>query len=543
MLADTHRLFHTVRYLRLEQVQGRATRRLRRVRMDRGAAPALRATARAWVVNGTRRQSLVGRNRFTFLNETHEVASAADWNNPDWPRLWVYNLHYFDDLNADGAIARAGVHRALIERWVAENPPGEGAGWEPYCLSLRIVNWCKWAWQGHDLGATARQSLALQTQALMQQVETHLLGNHLLANAKALIFAGTFFAGEEADAWRRRGLYFLRREMGEQVLADGGHFELSPMYHSMILEDFLDLIQLAGAIPGVVPAAVVDDLKRYSRNMLEWLDVVTHPDGEIGFFNDAAFGVAQTPAVLAAYSAALTGAGSGRPAAGSRHLAESGLVRLVAGPAVLLADVGQIGPDHLPAHAHADTLSFELSLFGQRLFVNSGTSLYAVCPERLRQRGTAAHNTVVVDSADSSEVWSSFRVGRRARPGPVRIGRRDGALVLEGSHDGYRWLRGNVMHRRTWRLSERSLRVEDVLDGAFKTAVAYLRLHPEAVATPRGADAFDIELGGHTAHVVFSGGSAKLAECRWFPEFGKSLRCPRLALEFRGRRAAMELGW
>ena len=39
----------------------------------------------------------------------------------------------------------------------------------------------------------------------------------------------------------------------------------------------------------------------------------------------------------------------------------------------------------------------ELSLFGHRMLVNSGVSCYGDSRERLRQRATAAHNTVVID--------------------------------------------------------------------------------------------------------------------------------------------------
>ncbi|MEN9780004.1 MAG: hypothetical protein RL014_1152 [Pseudomonadota bacterium] len=99
---------------------------------------------------------------------------------------------------------------------------------------------------------------------------------------------------------------------------------------------------------------------------------------------------------------------------------DSGYVRLDNGPAVALLDVAPVGPDYLPGHAHADTLSFELSVGAQRVLVNSGTSCYGSSAERLRQRGTAAHNTVVVNGQDSSEVWGGFRVARR--PLPARRG-------------------------------------------------------------------------------------------------------------------------
>ena len=69
-----------------------------------------------------------------------------------------------------------------------------------------------------------------------------------------------------------------------------------------------------------------------------------------------------------------------------------------------------MGPDYIPGHAHADTLSFELSIGAQRVFVNSGTSEYGLSPKRLNQRKTAAHNTVEVDGKDSSQVWSGLEL-------------------------------------------------------------------------------------------------------------------------------------
>ena len=80
--------------------------------------------------------------------------------------------------------------------------------------------------------------------ALEKRIESHLLGNHLFANAKALVFAGTYFSGAEADRWLNRGISILEREIPEQILLDGGHFELSTMYHALIFEDLLDLCNL-----------------------------------------------------------------------------------------------------------------------------------------------------------------------------------------------------------------------------------------------------------------------------------------------------------
>src|SRR5690606_27762914 len=110
---------------------------------------------------------------------------------------------------------------------------------------------------------------------------------------------------------------------------------------------------------------------------------------------------------------------------------------------------------------------------------NSGTSTYEAGAERMRQRGTASHSTVIVDEADSSEVWGGFRVARRARPRDVTWGTGpDGALWLRAAHDGYLRLPGRVIHRREWCLTEHGLHVVDRLGGAPRSAEARFHLHP-----------------------------------------------------------------
>ena len=82
-------------------------------------------------------------------------------------------------------------------------------------------------------------------QWLEKRIEWHILGNHLFANGKALLFAGLFFSGKQAEIWLKKGLTIISKELDEQILTDGGHFELSPMYHAIFLEDLLDLINFS----------------------------------------------------------------------------------------------------------------------------------------------------------------------------------------------------------------------------------------------------------------------------------------------------------
>ena len=92
-----------------------------------------------------------------------------------------------------------------------------------------------------------------------------------------------------------------------------------------------------------------------------------------------------------------------------------------------------------------------LALSGK--IVDSGTSRYGLGPERLRQHGIAADNTVAIDGLDSSEVWSGFRVARRARPVGLSIQALPGELRVSCAHDGYRRLPGRPLYRRTWTLN------------------------------------------------------------------------------------------
>ncbi|MBE0621686.1 MAG: alginate lyase family protein [Burkholderiales bacterium] len=534
--------WHTLRYLRPVQFYSRAWFKLTRPRPDLRDAPPVRARSGPWASPARRRPSLTGPSSFWFLNEEHSLAEVG-WDSADVGKLWRYNQHYFDDLNSVEADSRAEWHRTLQARWVGENPPALGTGWEPYPTSVRIVNWVKWALDGQFLAPECIQSLAVQARWLARRLERHLLGNHLFVNAKALVFAGLYFSGPEAEQWLEKGTRILVREVPEQILADGGQFERSPMYHALALEDVLDLYNVSRAFPRPGQGrwcAFADMLPELVGRMRNWLAAMSHPDGEISFFNDAAFGIAPSPGELDAYARRI-----GFPVLvplqnGVTHLVQSGYVRVQRGSLVALLDVAAIGPDYLPGHAHADTLSFELSLFGQRVLVNSGTSQYGAGTERLRQRGTAAHNTVTVDGLDSSEVWSGFRVARRARPFDLRFAEVDGTIVVSCTHDGYQRLPGRPVHTREWRLGSNALRVMDRVGGTFTNAIARFFLHPGVEILTEQALRLP---NGERAQWSVSGGTPRLARSSWHPEFGVSIPNQCIEIEFEGSEISLQLHW
>jgi uncharacterized heparinase superfamily protein len=539
------RYWETVRWLKPEQVYGRVWFRLLRPKADARPAPQRRQQTAAWKPPALRRASLIGPRLFRFLNLEGDL-SEIGWDGSGREKLWRYNQHYFEDLLSSGAADRRDWHEALLADWLTQNPPANGAGWEPYPLSLRIVNWIKWALAGAQLSEALTESLAIQARFLTQRLERHLLGNHLFVNAKALIFAGLYFDGPEAGMWRRIGFGILEREFSEQILADGGQFERSPMYHALALEDVLDLINVARTFESVLydyQRAALAQWETTVPAMRRWLAALSHPDGDISFFNDAAFGIAPHRDELEAYADRL-GLGQGGTGVPLTWLAESGHARLEQKDALLLCDLAPIGPDYLPGHAHADTLSFELSLFGARVIVNSGTSVYGLSEERLRQRGTPAHSTVTVGGRNSSDVWSGFRVGARARPFGVSVFQDGARLIAEGRHDGYRSLPGRPVHCRRWDLSTGALRIEDRVSPGDHPAEARFYLHPDVKADQTGAaDGALLMPYGKQVHWRAEGGPIRIEDSTWHPEFGKTVPSQCLVLPLQGGAASLELSW
>jgi uncharacterized heparinase superfamily protein len=538
--------WRTLRHLKAQQFSARLRFKLLRPRPECGPPDLLRDRKGPWALPARREPSLTPPTRLRLLNVERDL-EACGWDDPSIDKLWRYNLHYFDDLNAIGSPERTEAQRVLVSRWISDNPPAQGSGWEPYPVSLRIVNWIKWALSGQPLEPAWHHSLAVQARWLRRRLEFHLLGNHLFANAKALVFAGLFFDGAESAEWLDCGRAILEREVGEQVLADGGHFERSPMYHALAVEDALDLINVITAYGMATPPAL-DELAQRLRSlvpsMLAWLRVMTHPDGGLGLFNDTAQGIAPAHPELERYALALSLSAPPSESSGVVQLPDSGYIRVARGPAVALLDVAPIGPDYLPGHAHADTLSFELSLGRQRVVINGGTSRYGNGPERQRERSTAAHSTAEVAGQDSSEVWAGFRVGRRAHPVSLSVSASGDEWQVACAHDGYTHLPGRPMHRRQWTFRADGLSVADTVSPGALPAVARYLLAPEVSAHQLGPSQWEICVGGERlATVDIERGDARLDNAQCASRFGivSPTRC--LTVSFHQGQAVTHWTW
>ena len=487
---------------------------------------------------------------FTFLNARACLElrpGAVDWAAPAMSRLWRYNLHYFEYL-LDASVGDD-LKTRLIDDWIASNSAGTPDAWDPYPVSLRIVNWVKYFLERAQRQPVPQAWLtSLYTQAawLTRHFEYHLLANHLLKNTVALFFAGCFFEGREADLWLQRGWREFAAQVQEQFLADGGHFERSPMYHALCLADSIDVLTLAAQPPIAALARPARECLARVRAAAEFLRDICFPDGDIPLFNDAAFGVAAAPRLLLARAAEALGcapAADAWPTSPRSELIDkpqSGYFGFRSGTDMLLVDCGLIGPDYQPGHAHCDCLSYELMLDGARLIVDSGVYDYDGGERRRLCRTTAGHNTVSVDGCEQSEIWGVFRVGRRARPLRSLLRGAGEGGVFEGAHDGYRRLLGKPVHQR--RIAWDGRTAIEVCDevtggGGEHRAESRIRLHPGY--TPVIYDGYALVTGPDdklAARIEFTNGlKPQLEGGSYFPRFGVELPCAVLVLRDSGR--------
>ena len=527
----------TIRHLRWRQLAEQVRMRLMRRLADPAALarrpatpwPGLRWSPRgAFLPPGS--QDAPGNDpstgRLTFVSDTRDVGAPPDWDI-DAPKLWQYNLHYFEylwDLSFDDA-------RTLAEDWIDRHTPEIGrVGWEPYPTSLRLVNWTAFFFGRRREDTLADEafrdrlfaSIVRQADWLSRNIERHLMGNHLFENGVALALVGAAFEGPDARRFRRIGQGILEREIPEQTLADGGHFERSPMYHCRIL---YGLLALANTGDDALDALCREPAARMAAALAN----MTHPDGRIALFNDSAFGIYNPPTELIDYARTLgvTDRDTANNDAGHFALPQTGYfgARDDAGTFFII-DAGPVGPDYIPGHAHGDIFSFELSWKGRRVVVDSGCFSYLPGEMRDYCRSTRAHNTVEVGGADQCEFWGTFRVARRGRPRDVRFERRDDGFVLEGRHDGYRRLPGAPVHRRraVWREAGVLMVRDRVTSGRPVRWVSRLHLHPDCRAEREGDDAVRIETDRVALRVRFAGpGELSIGRSWYCPRFGQRM--------------------
>lgn len=405
-------------------------------------------------------------NKFTFLNQSVKFSEKIDWEYEDKGKLWANHLNYFDYLlQEDMSKARGSALMYLM----IDHLPKSVIAKTPYSISLRGINWVKFISAHGITRKTVDRYLYCQYRILLDNIAYDRMGNHLLENGFSMLFGAYYFKGYELF---NEAKIVLTKELYEQVLADGGHFQLSPMYHQLMLNRVLDAYNLMKNNDVYHDAKLKELLKNCAEKMLAWLKNMTYSNGEIPCLNDSTFGVAPSTAELFTYADRL-----GIKAA-TIKLKESGYRRFAIGSMEGVVDVGNIGPDYQTNHSHSDTFNFELLFDGNPFIVDTGVSTYSSNNIRLKERSTFSHNTVRVNKIDQSEVYGAFRVGRRAKTKVLK----DEDFHIIAQHDGYK--RMGIIHQREFVIKKDTFEINDQLIHELEelqNVSAFIHFHPSCI--------------------------------------------------------------
>jgi len=505
----------------------------------------------------------VCQGRFRFLNVERRLPDPVDWRLESWPRaphLWRFHLHYHDfllDLVACGIEEHDSqyVDRAwqVVDQWIRRNrlsdPRVLADAWHPYCIARRLPVWiCLWLVTAvpEAMAEGVLESIFAQARFLGSHLEWDLGGNHLLEDLRAFWIASSFFDGTEARRWRRKAGELLARQLDEQILAHGEHLERSPMYHAHILEAVLDVRDTA--------ADLEPDLARRcaqtAAQMADFLAAICHPDGQIPLLGDSAFD--QTPSPRRLISRARTDGAGRPPAAWTRPSGASrqGACELGGywiwrdGRDFVILDAAPAGPDHLPAHAHADLLTLEISLGGKRLIVDSGVFHYQDDTMRRYCRCTAAHNVLQVDGQDQCDLWSRFRMGYRGRPTRLEHGRQATFHWVRAEHDAYRRVRVPAVGRLlACRPGGPWLCVDYAHGRGQHELTSWLHFHPDVRLEPLNSHCIRVVLGKQTFRLdLLRPGELTVGQAWYCPQFGRRIPAP--VVRWHGlRRLPACCGW
>lgn len=421
----------------------------------------------------------------TFLNQSKTFPkNDIDWNYSEYGKLWTYNLNYFDFLIQPEMEPKIGWE--LIENYIL-NLTNKSTGLEPYPISLRGINWIKFISKFSSSHSpifspsqlhTFSSSLYAQYQILLDNLEYHLMGNHLLENGFSLLFGGFYF---KDDRLYKKAKKIIAEQLKEQILNDGGHFELSPMYHQIILDRLLDCINLVqNNLLFEDQEPLLQLMEEKAEKMIYWLNQISFSNGQIPMLNDSAPDIAPSTRQINDYASRLNlihvnSSNFVQHLTDSWTLSKSGYRRFNGTNYECIIDIGPIGPLYQPGHAHADTFNFLLNIYNQPYIVDSGVSTYNPGETRMKERGTSAHNTVTVMDENSSEIWGSFRVARRAKVDIIK----DYENNFIAQHNGYRKLK--TIHQREWNFSEHQINILDTIKGKCKEGKAHFWISPSII--------------------------------------------------------------
>lgn len=485
MIRRLLRLFHTLRYIKGIQLRYQLWYRLKNrfvsIHWYKKYLQHILVKVDLQVVSilQSKQKEYLGNHCFDFIGLQQSFEDRVDWNYQGNGKLWNYNLQYFSYLLDENISSE---ERLRLLRNFSHQLLSSTIQPEPYPVSLRVVNILLFHSRYTITDPVILEALYKQIDYLDNNLEYHLLANHLLENAFSLFIASIYLSDQSLY---KKSYLLLTEQLDEQILEDGGHYECSVMYQSILLSKLLLCIEAARKAQKVEHLTLTI-LEEKAAKMLSWINAYSFPDGSWALMNDAAEQIAPTTQSLNEAAAILNIQPS------TTALTSSGYRKMVGKDWELIIKTGSIQPSFQPGHVHADISSYCLWYKGKQIIIDPGVSTYAISLRRNIERGTDLHNTISINGFNQSDVWGGFRVGKRAEVALTKDTTNYIQIEVRPCFNR------SVTHTRKFvKISDDSFVIEDMI------------LHPSSLTTvSKGNIQFpnDISLNYQNDEIVLDGG-------------------------------------
>lgn len=368
-----------------------------------------------------------------------------------------------------------------IDDWIDKNPYLMGANWTSSLESaLRIISW-SWALNllkaekfniSKELEDKVLKSIYLQADYIKNHLSAHSsANNHLIGEAAGLVYAGTLYDfGKESKEWQSTGAKILEAEISNQIFKDGLNREQTLAYHCFVFDFFFSSFLLLERNNYYVSPSIwqklelmAEALACFADNKLNIPNIGDADDGYVFKFqeNNPVRSILNLSAIVSNRGDFKHLAGEAldiktiwllgkrafneyknieaiEPDKKSTFLHDSGYVILKDSNISGVIDVGKLGYLSIAAHGHADALSFCLNYKNTDFFIDPGTYAYHTKKEwRDYFRGTSAHNTLVINDLNQSEIGGNFMWHKKADVDIHGVRLTDDYDYINASHDGY----------------------------------------------------------------------------------------------------------
>lgn len=429
-------------------------------------------------------------SNFSLFNQIYDEKELSD-DNP----LKIYHLNYFDYIHSFDS--EKGIE--LINKWINDNKNSKHISWDPYPISLRIVNWIKFIIKHSIENNEINKSIYEQAFVLSKRREYHLLTNHLFKNIVALLFVGFLF---NEDKWEKWAFKELKKQLKEQLTINNYHFELSPTYHAIFTQDLLDIYNLLMNNGDSNSLKFVKEIKLIIPDVLYWCEYFSNNE-EYLKINDVNYERCPTLKELKEYAKLL-----GIERVVRKHKNHHYPV-LTNNNLSLMMYCAEHQPSYNPAHSHDDLTSFLLWYNKKPILIDTGNFCYDETVERDYSRSTKAHNCFTINEENQSEMWKVFRIGRRSKILKKNISE----SKINCSHNGYK--RFGIKYSRTIKTINSGFEIIDsFISKNNRSYKIYFHFHPKTNLIIKE----DTLLINNTLRIKFLSPNWKIVETDFYPE-------------------------